>query len=54
VFEYQIPSTGKAGPLEISVMLSDVMYNTVTRMVVIDTVKSDSTEGKKGGGRKKK
>jgi hypothetical protein len=54
VFEYQIPPTGKAGPLEISVMLSDVAYNTVVETVVIDTVKSDGAEVKKGRGRKKK
>jgi hypothetical protein len=54
VFEYQIPSTGRAGPLEISVTLSDVAYNTVVETVVIDTVKSGGAEGKKGGGRKKK
>jgi hypothetical protein len=54
VFEYQTSSSGKAGPLEISVMLSDVTDNPVVKSVVLDTVKSDNAEVKKVRGRKKK
>jgi hypothetical protein len=48
VFEYQLPSKGKAGALEISVDVTDVKYNSVTSSVVINTEKASS--GGAGGG----
>jgi hypothetical protein len=39
-FDYAIPTKGKAGPLEISVAVSDVMHNTVRPTIVIDTLKA--------------
>jgi hypothetical protein len=42
-FDTQVPAKGKAGPVQISVTVSDVMHQSVTRTVTIDT-------GSGGGG----
>ncbi len=55
VFDYQVPTTGKTGPLEISVIVYDVTYKAVTTSVVVNGGSSSSTQkaNNKGGGRKK-
>ena len=39
VFDYQLPSRGKTGPVEISVLVSDVTNASVTSRVTVNTVK---------------
>ena len=56
VFNYQLPTKGKTGALEISVVVTDVAGNTVATTVVVSTAKagsdtSDTSDtGKKGKG----
>jgi hypothetical protein len=56
-FDYQIPVNGPSGALEIAVDVSDVMYNTVRKAVVIECTKDGATttsSSNKGRGKKKK
>lgn len=55
-FDYQLPSKGKAGAVEISVDVTDVTHKAVTAAVVVDVAKtsSDSTSTSDSGSEKKK
>jgi hypothetical protein len=50
----QIPATGKTGPVEISVTVSDVMHRSVTRTVTIDTGSGSGSTAKAKGRNKSK
>jgi hypothetical protein len=52
-FDYQVPTTGQSGTLEISVDVSDVMHNTVTTAVVLGDAGTTGTTSRKGRGRGK-
>jgi hypothetical protein len=54
VFDYQLPSKGKTGPLEISVDVTDVTHKSVTSTVVINVAKATSDGEKRSGRRRKK
>jgi hypothetical protein len=47
VFDYQLPSRGKTGPVEISVLVSDVTNASVTSRVTVNTVKPRKRRHKK-------
>ncbi len=53
-FDYQIPTNGPAKALEISVDVSDVVNNTVTTALVIETTKNGATSGGTSSGRRGK
>jgi hypothetical protein len=53
-YDTQIPAKGKTGPVQISVTVSDVMHQSVTRSVTIDTGSgSGGTAKGKGRGKNK-
>ena len=52
-FDYVIPTTGSSGALEISVDVSDVLYNIVTRVVVVDVGGAATGTSSKSRGKKK-
>ena len=52
-FDYVLPTTGPSGALEISVDVSDVLYNTVTRGVVVDVGGAATGTSSKSRGKKK-